>query len=497
LNKPKVLLIDDQWGSPNDPMMRETYGNLPVQWILHTSENENGHKDVKTTVAYVTTSLPAVILLDINFGVGFESFGLEILEGIRQSFPILPILMYTSLESEENRELVIRCLELGANEYIEKAVSPKALQTSLMAYLEPQTNFGLYGNSPVIRQLRATIARVCFSNETSVLVFGPSGSGKELVARALHRQGRRKNGPFVVKNCAHSDSDLLESELFGHESGSFTGAATRRIGLLEEAHQGILFLDEVADMPTALQAKLLRAIETKSFRRLGSSQDRESNFQLVCATNQPPELLVREGRMREDFYYRVSPITLRIPALKDRPDDIEILANLFLQQFTSGSGASYPGREFSPLLINWLRAQSWKGNVRELRNVVERSVILSKHTIVEKSALDQDEISTNHTLVDGIHLGIQNISEHMTIWPIIRLSAELNFLIQAKQHVQSYKGRQWKAEFMRQVFPDCKSANAKGFSDLIHRFKRGPWGFSQWETNEELSSLILKLEKDN
>ena len=163
---------------------------------------------------------------------------------------------------------------------------------------------------------------------------------------------------------------LLDSELFGHERGAFTGATQQRVGLIEEADRGVLFLDEIADMPLELQGKLLRTLETRTFRRVGGTKEVESSFQLICATNRSPEELIQSGRLREDFYYRIATMTLRVPPLRERLEDLSILAESFLQRFKVGGGASYPGKRFDKAFLRGLQRHDWPGNVRELRNVI-------------------------------------------------------------------------------------------------------------------------------
>lgn len=497
-NPPRVLLIDDQWGRANDPMIPERYGSLPIEWLLETAADESGgySADIALDRVKKEANTLAAVLLDINFGTDGDRFGLDILQAIRGEFPTLPILMFTLLDSDENRELVIRCMELGANEYVEKTQSATRMQEILSVYADPASDDALYGNSSVIRQLRAKIARVAFSGETSVLIVGESGTGKELVARALYRQGRRKQGPFVAKNCAHTDLQLLDSELFGHERGAFTGAMSQRIGLIEEADQGVLFLDEIADMPVELQAKLLRMLETHTFRRVGGSKDLESHFQLVCATNRRPEDLIKSGNLREDFYYRVATMTLHVPPLRDRRGDIPILANWFLKRFKAHGGASYPGNRFSQAVISRFQDHTWPGNVRELRNVVERAVILSRVELINVEDLAEPLAITSYSDLSNNIWQLnddRNLPEKPADWPKARLIAELQLALKVRQRVQSYKGNQWKAEFMRLMYPECKAANAKGFDDLIKRLTQGPWGYPNWQDHPDIARLMEAL----
>jgi len=494
--QPKVLLIDDQWGRADDPMIPERYGRLQVEWLLESAADKGGKHYASVALSRIRRDSDEItaILLDVNFGREWDRLGVDILKEVRREFPTLPVLMFTSLDCDEHRELVIQCMELGANEYVEKTPSAAAMEEILEIYTDPSSDTALYGNSTPMRLLRAKIARVAFSGETSVLIVGESGTGKELVAKALHRQGPRKQGPFVAKNCAHSDLQLLDSELFGHERGAFTGAISQRRGLIEEADGGVLFLDEIADMPSELQAKLLRTLESRTFRRIGGSQDLKSEFQLICATNQRPEDLIQTGRLREDFYYRIATMTLHVPALRERKDDIPALAELFLKRFKARGGASYPGTHFPELTLKRLQGHSWPGNVRELRNVVERAVILSPSKKIGVEVLPEPFASNASSSASANRVTTYGSLPDITgDWPATRLKNELRLAVEAMRRIREYKGNQWKAEFMRLMYPECKAANAKGFDDLIKRLTKGPWGNPEWKTDPEMSRALREL----
>jgi DNA-binding NtrC family response regulator len=340
----RILLIDDVWGRPGDPQMASRYGSLPYDFLLESAGESAGCHSVESALRRVVSESAhlGAVLLDIMFGASAPRLGLEILAAIRLQYPTLPVVMFTTLETEDNREVAVRCLEMGANDYLEKSAPAELLHQTLQLYVDSTRDDSLLGNSAGIRQLRAQIARVAFSGETSVLVVGESGTGKELVARAIHRHGPRRRGPFVAMNSAHADSPLTESLLFGHERGSFTGATEPRRGLIEEADGGVLFLDEIADMPIALQAKLLRVLETRTFRRIGGARDVSSQFQLVCATNRRPEDLLGRGLLREDFFYRIATMILHVPPLRARRDDVPMLAQWLLLRFKGRSERKLP-----------------------------------------------------------------------------------------------------------------------------------------------------------
>lgn len=490
-NAPPILLIDDQWGRTDDPMIPERYGQLPFRWLLESAEESPDKFSAQKALKRIRQEQPKVVLLDVMFGRKQPRLGVEILEQIRAEFPSLPVIIFTSLESEENRELVVRCMELGANEYLEKAPSAAQMQTVLNVYTGGNSDKATYGNTAAVRNLRALIARVALAGNTNVLIYGESGTGKELVARSIHRQGPRRQSPFVALNCAFLELETLESELFGHEAGSFTGARVRRVGLLEHANGGVLFLDEIANMPHSLQGKLLRALQERRFRRMGSNAEIESDFQLVCATNRKPEQLVKDGKLREEFYYRVAAVTLHVPPLRERREDVPFLAEMFLRKLKEHEGyAAYPGERFSSDSLRRMQLYDWPGNVREVENIVERSLILSKEESIEIGNLSVTLPSSGQpaAIPESVSLPASPAS-----WERERLLSELKLAIQAKRHVQSYKGGQWKAEFMRLMYPECKAANAKGFDDLIKRLTQGPWGSPKLRDDADITRLLDEL----
>ncbi len=492
--RPKVLLVDDQWGQADYPVIGERYGLLPVAWKLESAESASGVYSSKKALDRIRKEKPSAVLLDIMFGRNQPRLGVEILESIRAQFPLLPVIIFTSLESKKDRELVVRCMELGANEYLEKAPNAEHMRSVLNVYTGVETDNAIYGNSLGIRRLRADVARAAFSGKTSILISGESGTGKELVAKALHRQGPspRRGKPFVAFNCAYQDSQLLESELFGHKKGAFTGALDNREGLLQQADGGVLFLDEVASMPLPLQGKLLRALDTKTFRRLGDNQILSSDFQLLCAINQPAEQLLEEKKLREDFYYRIAAFTVHVPALRERREDIPILAELFLKRFKEDQGyAAHRGETFSSDALRQLQLHNWRGNVRELKNAVERSLILSTDAELQVENLSNAGTATAPAVALKADVVLP---DGTAAWDEKRLLSEIKLALCAKKHIQTYKGRQWKAEFMRLVYPNYKAANAKGLRDLIKRLTQGQGGCPRWEKNAELADLIRQLE---
>jgi two-component system response regulator HydG len=288
----------------------------------------------------------------------------------------------------------VQAMREGAYDYIEKpltadklnrlkALIPKALEKfnvqqknrELSSKLEGLTHYGeLTGQSEEMRAVYQIIEAVAPSN-ASVLIFGESGTGKELVARAVHAKSERAKGPFFALNCAALPKDILENELFGHEKGAFTGSVNEKPGAFEMADGGTIFLDEVAEMPPDIQVKLLRAIESRTIRRLGGKKEIEVDIRILAATNKDLQKALSENDLREDLYYRLAVVELFLPPLRERVGDIKLLANEFLARFASQNGKPLTG--FDDAAWEWILSYNWPGNVRELKNAVERAVILA------------------------------------------------------------------------------------------------------------------------
>ena len=288
----------------------------------------------------------------------------------------------------------VQAMREGAYDYIEKpltadklnrlkALIPKALDKfnvqqknrELSSKLEGLTHYGeLTGQSEEMRAVYQIIEAVAPSN-ASVLIFGESGTGKELVARAIHAKSERAKGPFFALNCAALPKDILENELFGHEKGAFTGSVNEKPGAFEMADGGTIFLDEVAEMPTDIQVKLLRAIESRSIRRLGGKKEIEVDIRILAATNRDLQKALSENDLREDLYYRLAVVELFLPPLRERVGDIKLLANEFLSRFAAQNAKPVTG--FDEPAWEWILSYNWPGNVRELKNAVERAVIMA------------------------------------------------------------------------------------------------------------------------
>ena len=331
---------------------------------------------------------PDIVVTDL---VMPELSGLELLGALKRDDPHCHVLLVTA---EGGVADAVEAMKHGARDFLTKPLDYDKLRALLDdAARDVETRLrsrrlsgrvagrdGLIGESRAMRSVVDLIDRVAGA-DTPVIVTGESGTGKELAARRIHDLSRRRDGPFVAVNAAAVPEGLVESEFFGHEKGSFTGALDARPGCLEMAHRGTLFLDEIGEMPIALQPKLLRVLNDQRVRRIGGRREIEFDVRVVAATNRDPARAIREGRFREDLYYRLAVFTIELPALRERPGDIALLAQHFLDVFRARHAAAAEG--FRESSIERLKKYSWPGNVRELKNVVERAVVLADGPWIE------------------------------------------------------------------------------------------------------------------
>ncbi len=381
---PRILIVDDEPGI-----------RFGVRDFL---ENEGLEVDEADSVASAEKAIregrPDAVVLDHMLPDGTA---LDLLPRLREIDASLPVVVLTGHASID---LAVRAVKEGADQFLAKPVELPALLVLLRRLLESQRErrrqiagrtrqareavdpFG--GTSAPIRRLAEEARRVAASS-SPILIEGETGSGKGVLARWLHRNGPRADEPLVDMNCAGLSREFLETELFGHEKGAYTGAVSSKPGLLEVAHRGVVFLDEIGDLDPQVQPKLLKVLEEKRFRRLGEVRDRQVDVQLIAATHQDLARLAREKRFRSDLYYRISTIPLRVPPLRERPEDIPILARELLEGLAADLGRR--GLRLSAGAEERLGRYAWPGNVRELRNVLERALLLGGSDVIEAGEL--------------------------------------------------------------------------------------------------------------
>jgi len=340
---------------------------------------------------------PDVVLSDIKMP---ELSGMELLKAVKRDLPQIEVLIMTAFGTIDEAKEALR---EGALDYVTKPFKTDELLLALQKAMEHkrlvEENLSLnevlkrtapadtfIGESPQIQEIRELIEKIA-PTETAVLIRGESGTGKEIVARAIHNKSGR-SGRFVPINCASIPENLMESELFGYERGAFTGADQRKLGLIELASGGTLFLDEVGELPPALQVKLLRVLQEREIQRVGGLRGIPVDIRLLAATNRNLKTAIHEGRFRTDLYYRLNVISLRLPPLRGRRDDIELLTRHFLERFSQKMNR--PGMDVSEDALDALRMYRWPGNVRELENVVERTMVLCERPLIEISDIPPD-----------------------------------------------------------------------------------------------------------
>jgi len=320
--------------------------------------------------------------------------GIETLSSVRNAYPDLPVVI---LSAQNTLDTAVRASDTGAFEYFPKPFDIDELAKTVRQAIgtgsanreaEEQAVFGdglpLVGRSQAMQSVFRMITRV-LRNDLTVLILGESGTGKELVAEAIHELGDRREGPFIAVNTAAIPAELIESELFGHEKGAFTGAVARHIGKFEQAAGGTLFLDEIGDMPMQAQTRLLRALQSGKIRRVGGREEIALDVRIIAATNKDLEPLIAAGKFREDLYYRLNVVPIQMPPLRERKDDIESLARHFLQL---AANEGLPRRQLTPEAAALLSRQPWYGNVRELKNFVYRLALLAREDIIDAESLE-------------------------------------------------------------------------------------------------------------
>jgi len=376
IHKKTLLIVDDD--STHRTMLRTLIGG----WGYDVVDADDG----STAIEAVQKRPFDLVLMDVRM---LKVSGLEALEEIKAFNPVIPVTIMTAYSSVET---AVEALKKGAYDYLTKPLDFDKLRLTLERAMEHtrlkeenrilKENLGkhfdmqnIVGRSPAMVSLMETVAHVAPS-EATVMITGASGTGKELIAGMIHYNSPRKEGPFVKINCAAITETLLESELFGHEKGAFTGADRRKEGRFYQAHQGSLFLDEVSEMPLTMQVKLLRVLQERELTRVGGEEVIKVDVRVITATNRDLVDLKRKGLFREDLYYRLNVVSLEIPPLKNRRDDIPLLAQHFLEMFSTKNNKEIKG--FTPKAMDRLIRHDWPGNVRELMNAVERGVVLTR-----------------------------------------------------------------------------------------------------------------------
>jgi len=384
-SKNKLLVVDD------DKAHRTMLKTLIGGWGYDVSEADDG----STAVEKVHENSYDLILMDIRM---LKVSGIEALERIKAYNPAIPVIIMTAYSSVET---AVETLKKGADDYLTKPLDFDKLRITMEKAMEHtrlkeenrilKENLGqnfdrqnIIGSSKAMEKLFETVAQVAPS-EATVLISGESGTGKELIAGAIHFNSLRKDGPFVKINCAAITETLLESELFGHEKGSFTGADKQKEGKFFQANKGSLLLDEVSEMPITMQVKLLRVLQEREITRVGGDSVIEVDVRVIAATNKNLTELVEKGKFREDLYYRLNVVSLELPNLRSRREDIPLLAKHFLDSFSAKNNKKIKG--FTPSAMDCLIKYGWPGNVRELMNAVERGVVLSRSEYIDDTDL--------------------------------------------------------------------------------------------------------------
>lgn len=402
----RVLIVDDE------PNMLDVLSSILSEEGYDVDVAGNG----RDALSKVSSGNFHVVILDLKLP---DMSGLDILREIKCQVPQTATIMITAYSSVDT---AIQAMKIGAYDYITKPFKIEQLRTTVASALElgasffrtpstkagRQRNFEMVGSTDRMQEIFEMIDFVAPTN-ASVLIYGETGTGKELLAKAIHDCSHRERGPFIKVNCAAIPEGLLESELFGHERGAFTSAVATRLGRFEMADSGTIFLDEIAEMSPAMQAKLLRVTQEKEFERVGSSETRSVDARIISATNKSLIELVATGDFREDLYYRLSVVPIYIPPLRERKTDIRLLAEKFLRYYSDALGKKV--ESISKEAMETLMGYDWPGNVRELENCIERAVIFAKAPIIEADNLFVGLPAINAPLSDRDNLDVAGSHE--------------------------------------------------------------------------------------
>jgi len=426
--KPRIMIVDDE----------ENQRTILSGFLNKSGYETTAFENAKLALNALEKNTFDLIISDMKMG---EISGEEFLEKVKKLNPIIPFIMITAFG---NIDHAVKIMQKGATDYISKPVNLKELLIKIEKAIEMkfvvEENITLR-NEIVETHLSETIitkskkmmeilslAGRAARTDVPVLILGESGTGKELLARTIHSSSPRKDKPFVPVNCASLNPSLLESELFGHEKGAFTGASTRRKGRFEMAEKGTLFLDEVGDIPPETQVKLLRVLQEREIERVGGNERIKVDFRLVCATNKDLDKLVKENTFREDLLYRINVLTLTLPPLRERKEDLPMLIEHFLKVFANQYGINVKG--FSANAMSKLLNYHYPGNIRELKNIIQRAVVLARgETITEllfdKEVKEENNFNPNEiTLEKPLNQAVEELERTM----ILKALEESNFV---------------------------------------------------------------------
>jgi DNA-binding NtrC family response regulator len=386
-----ILIVDD------DPAICSAFKKTFATLHFTTEEAYNGIEAINK----INQNKPTLIFMDITMP---EMDGLVALEKIKKIYPLIPVIVITG---DGNMETAIRAMKIGAFDYLTKPLDIDKVRITAQRAIElmqmknqidelqhqlknknKEEGTNIIGQHPKMQELFKKIGVISNTpNTTNVLILGETGTGKELVARVIHENGSHSTQPFQAINCTVLPENLLESELFGHEKGAFTGADHRKPGKFELAGEGTLFLDEIGDMPETLQKKLLRVIQERSFERLGGNEQIKLNARIIAATHRELKDAVKKGTFREDLYYRLNVMEIVLPPLRERKEDIPLLANYFLNKYSNHLGKKFTG--ITSEVMKTLSQYFFPGNVRELENIIERAVALERGEVLSMQSLPQ------------------------------------------------------------------------------------------------------------
>jgi two-component system response regulator AtoC len=411
---PRIMVADDE---------------APLRSLVATLLKEDGYEPVevdsgKTLKATFSEAPPDVVLLDLKFP---DAEGMELLPLLKKNWPTTEVIILSGFATID---AAVRATKLGAYDFQKKPLDTKSLRLSIERALEHkqlieqsqalrQALSTMSGGaapifqSPVMKAVVRTTERIAAS-DVSVLITGESGTGKEVVADLLHALSPRSKGPFVKINCAALPRELIESELFGSVKGAYTGAQSDREGLFRQAEGGTLLLDELSEMPVDTQSKLLRVLQEKEYRPVGGRTSYKADCRLIASTNRKVEEAIRDGKLREDLYYRISAISISLPPLRERREDILPLANAFLKRYAAQAGQVIS--EFSPEAQELLTKHDWPGNVRQLQNEVQRAVLLCEGQVVEAHDLSVSAVQSTQTTSE---LTLMEAMERNTILQVL------------------------------------------------------------------------------